>query len=128
MFEATKADNNVVSAREVLFDEETPLPVGRETRDVLCIANAGVKMVKLLMLWTQSERFDVTFSPKVLVFRKGYAGEMHISITPRCSGDQTTTMTLSYVDFHTVKTVMKCVGIDFETETTTMLHYDDVVC
>ena len=58
------------------------LPVGETTRDVVCIGNGGMKTVRLQLLWTQSERFEETFTPKVLVLRKGCAGEMHISITP----------------------------------------------
>ena len=63
------------------FDEGTPLPVGDTPRDVVCVGNGGMKTVKLQVLWTQSEWFEVTFTPKVLVHRKGCAGEMPIPIT-----------------------------------------------
>ena len=82
-------------------------------------------MVKSQLLWTQSERFEVTFTPKVLVLRKGCAGEMHVSNTPKCTTKQATA--LSCVDLTRGKEHTIQIEMIVRTEKT-RLHYNDVVC
>ena len=66
------------------FDDDTPLPVEDESRDVVCVGNVGKWTAKVQLSWAASDVVTLRVEPK-LGLPKGCAGEFTAFVTPHCT-------------------------------------------
>ena len=72
------------------FDDDTPLPV-EESRDVVCVGNVGKWTANVQLSWAASDVVTLRVEPKVLVLKRGCAGEFTVYVTPHCTIDRSAT-------------------------------------
>ena len=120
-------DGVCVNTRSVVFDGS--IPVGAESRALLCVGNAGKGKVKVQFVASTEHSEKVTYraEPAVVTLERGMACEFSVFVTPHCTCTVKDTFGV-VVRRGDGKTVTKRVCVDLETEMTTVLHYNDVVC
>ena len=116
-----------VSTKTVHFDEKLPLDV--EARCLFCVGNSGKRRVKVQMLANQksAEKASIRVEPSAAMFDQVMACEFEVFAAPHCSCHFREEMAV-LTKGGTGRTVSKKVEIAFDTEMTTKLHCDDIVC
>ena len=87
----------------------------------------GKAKVQLVARSQQAEKATYRVKPAIVVLEKGMACEFSVFATPHCTCAVNDALGV-VVHRGDGKTVTKKVGVELETELTTKLHYDDVVC
>ena len=108
---------------------EGTLPVDAETKALLCVGNKGRKHVKVQFIAKDgSDKFALRTEPTTVTLSRGMACEFEVFLSPLCSCtvDDKALLVVREGGASTSTTVP--LGIKAETEVTTKLHYDDVVC
>ena len=120
-------DGIEVSSKAVRFDEK--LPVDVEARELFCVGNAGKRRVKVQLLANQksAEKAGVRVEPAAAMLERGMACEFEVFATPHCSCRFREEMAV-LSKCGTGRTVSKKVAVEFDTEVSSKLHYDDVAC
>ena len=127
-FSATRHSEICVNKTTVVFGDGA-IPVCCESEEFLCIGNRGKRDVKVQLVAKEgSDKFTIRSNPSVMTLRCGFACEFEVFITPLCS---------TVIDDKVMIVVQECGALDSftipvcvkaETEVTTRLHYDDVIC
>ena len=120
--------NKTVMDFQFDFDSFTSIPVEQESRDILCVGNNGRHTAKVQFTWQENEKYSLRVEPKLMVLKRGFAGEFEVFITPHCSCKTEETISIVSVDLQRGQENVSEFRLKVETEQTSKLHYDDVAC
>lgn len=127
-FVSTRQKGVVVNKREIVFDQEA-IPVGVESKELLCVGNKGKRDMKVQFIGKEgNETFTIRTNPTVITLEKGDACEFEINVTPLCSTKIDDKALLVVKQRGVRETANIPIGLKAETELTTKLYYDDIVC
>ena len=117
----------VANKQKVVYDDGA-LPIDVESKALLCVGNKGRKMVKVQFIAKDGvDKFTVRTNPTVVTLEKGTACEFEVYVTPLCS-TAIDDKVLFVVKEFSGKTTNTFIPVQAETELTSKLHYDDIVC
>ena len=126
-FVPTKVKGVMTSTRCVVFDGA--IPVDAESRALLCVGNTGKKRVRVQVVGKDdSEMGAVRVAPGSIILERGMACEFEVFITPLCSCTVDDHVAVVVREGGSAETSSVSIGIKAETEVTTKLHYNDVMC
>ena len=126
-FVPTKVANVVTSTRCVVFDGA--IPVDAESKALLCIGNVGKRRVRVQVVGKDTtDKYTVRVVPGGVLLEKGMACEFEVFVTPLCSCTVDDRVAVVVRESGSAETGSVTVDVKAETEITSRLHYDDVVC
>ncbi|EDR22739.1 protein serine/threonine kinase, putative [Entamoeba dispar SAW760] len=119
-----------VNKKELTFtiDRMTDtIPVGEESRDLLCIGNKKSHTLKVqITTKTNIDKYRIRSDPSLITIDKGKAVEFSIFIQPLCTTTVVDSLVLLGLDMKKGKQYEARIGISFKTELTTRLDYEEL--
>ena len=108
---------------------EGAIPVDVESKELLCVGNKGKKDAKIQFVAKEgNEKFAVRSNPTTVTLARGMACEFEVLLTPLCSCTIDDKVMVVAKEKGVKDAVTASVGVKAETELTTKLHYDDIIC
>ncbi|ELP92662.1 protein serine/threonine kinase, putative [Entamoeba invadens IP1] len=128
-FETINTESGLVSNKKVLdflIDSDGELvPVGVESRDLLCIGNKKTKLLKVqLSTKVGTDKYSIRTDPQIITLKKGRACEFQIFITPYCTCDLHEKIMLIALDMRKAQQYEVPINVHLKTQLTTRLDYD----
>ncbi|GAB1221391.1 hypothetical protein ENUP19_0080G0029 [Entamoeba nuttalli] len=119
----------VINKRNITFDcENVFLPVGSETKDIICVGNNGKNEIKVQFTSKeQNDKFLLRVQPPLVALEGGYACEFEIFIQPLCTCKIEEKLSVIGFDMKEGKEIMETVTVKTETEITTKIDPDELV-
>ncbi|GAB1227985.1 hypothetical protein ENUP19_0367G0018 [Entamoeba nuttalli] len=103
------------------------IPVGEESRDLLCIGNKKSHTLKVqITTKTNIDKYYIRSDPSLITIDKGKAVEFSIFIKPLCTTTIDDSLVLLGLDMKKGKQYESRIGISFKTELTTRLDYEEL--
>ncbi|ELP93769.1 protein serine/threonine kinase, putative [Entamoeba invadens IP1] len=105
------------------------LPVGVESRDVICIGNgyAGTIQLSFLTVDEVDSKYTLRCNPQEMTLKKGEAFEVEVFLTPLCSCFIKEKVQLRIFNIKTNKKVIENITIETSTQVSTKLDYDEIM-
>ncbi|ELP84347.1 protein serine/threonine kinase, putative, partial [Entamoeba invadens IP1] len=127
-------ENIFMNKKELKFDNDlendnqSELPVGVESRDLICVGNFGKQMVKLQFSTTSDcDQYSIRTNPQMIILKSGFACEFEIFITPNCTCNLHEHVVLIVLDIMKNKQKNSDVPVDVVTKLTTKLDYREII-
>ncbi|EDR28439.1 protein serine/threonine kinase, putative [Entamoeba dispar SAW760] len=109
------------------YNEETFIPVGMETRDIICIGNEKCHLLKIqLSTKENTNKFSIRTSPQLVSLKKGKACEFEIFIKPLCTCVIDEYIVISCLDIKRGIKYYSEIKVKCETEITSRLDPDEL--
>ncbi|BFU23647.1 protein kinase domain containing protein [Entamoeba histolytica] len=119
----------LINKKNITFDcENVFLPVGSETKDIICVGNNGKNEIKVQFTSKeQNDKFLLRVQPPLVALEGGYACEFEIFIQPLCTCKIEEKLSVIGFDMKEGKEIIETVTIKTETEMTTKIDPDELV-
>ncbi|EDR25918.1 protein serine/threonine kinase, putative [Entamoeba dispar SAW760] len=121
---------SIVTNKSIIrFDlDNEVLPVGKESRDLVCIGNNGNNKIKIQTTLKESnDKYLLEIQPPLVVLDGGYACEFEIFITPYCTTRIEDKLSILSFDMKEGIETLSSIIIRTETEISTRLDYDELI-
>ncbi|ELP91491.1 protein serine/threonine kinase, putative [Entamoeba invadens IP1] len=123
------SDNIVTNKTQLNFDLDNndPLKVDVETRDLICIGNASKHTKKVqFSVMEGCDFYEIRTVPSLLSLKPGYACEFEIFIKPLCTCSTKENIIITALDITTGVQENEKIRVNIETEQTTKLNYREL--
>ncbi|ELP90856.1 protein serine/threonine kinase, putative [Entamoeba invadens IP1] len=111
----------------VRFNEDYEfIPVGVESKELLCIGNTGKDTIKLQLSIVELERCEIEITPKIVCLKAGEACEFSLAITPLCTCSIQNPIKIIFVDLKTGKEKTVQIKVETQTVITSKLDYSEI--
>ncbi|ELP84088.1 protein kinase, putative, partial [Entamoeba invadens IP1] len=122
----------LVSNKETIIfagddNESSDIPVGQETRELLCVGNKSKNQIKIQFSVIKGcESYNIRTEPTLVILKKGEACEFEIFITPLCSCNIEDKIVCIGLDIHKGIEMVEQISISAKTQMTTRLDYHEL--
>ncbi|ELP91483.1 protein serine/threonine kinase, putative [Entamoeba invadens IP1] len=128
--EMMKISSNLVSNKKKLafdLDNNDPLKVDKETRDLICIGNDSKNNLKVqFSVMEGCDFYEIQTVPSLVSLKPGYACEFEIFIKPLCTCSTKEDVMITSLNLTTGIMENTKIHIELETEQTTKLNYREL--
>ncbi|ELP86331.1 protein serine/threonine kinase, putative, partial [Entamoeba invadens IP1] len=109
------------------LNNDNPIPVDKETRDLICIGNQSKRNMKVQFSVIEGcDSYQIRTVPSIITLKRGEACEFEIFIKPLCSCKIEENVMVTSLDITTGNVVNAKIGIDTTTQQTTKLNYKEL--
>ncbi|EDR27385.1 protein serine/threonine kinase, putative [Entamoeba dispar SAW760] len=119
-------NKNTIKFKEENNNDFTELSVGKEIREILCIANITKKTIKVqLTTKEENDRYLLRINPQIITIPKGKGCEFEVFVTPLCS---CTVEDQIFITSKSIRTQIEqtcTVKLSFKTKLSTRLDYTE---
>ena len=122
--------DNIMTNKIVLsFDlDMEEIPVNEETKDLICIGNKCQNKIKIQFTVREGcEKYQIRTNPKLINLKKGEACEFEVFIIPLCSCQIEDQLIIIALDIKEGKEIQIPIPINFKTQASTHLDYDELI-
>ncbi|ELP91447.1 protein serine/threonine kinase, putative [Entamoeba invadens IP1] len=118
-----------VNKPELRFDlDASMVPVGKESRDLICIGNISKYEMKVQFTVKESkEKYSLRYNPELVALEGGYACEIELFITPHCTCTIEDTISVVSFNMKTGEEIVDQINLKVTTEITTQLDPDELI-
>ncbi|ELP90339.1 protein kinase, putative, partial [Entamoeba invadens IP1] len=128
--EMMKISANLVSNKKKLtfdLDNNDPLKVDKETRDLICIGNNSKNNLKVqFSVMNGCDYYEIRTVPSLVSLKPGFACEFEIFIKPLCTCTTKEDVMITSLNLSTGIIENTKIPIEIETEQTTKLNYREL--
>ncbi|ELP91767.1 protein serine/threonine kinase, putative [Entamoeba invadens IP1] len=128
--EMVKLSTNLVSNKTTLkfdLDDNDPLKVDIETRDLICIGNVSKSNLKVqFSVMEGCDYYEIRSVPPLVTLKPGYACEFEIFIKPLCTCVTKESVAITSLNIATGVIENAKIEMEIETEQTTKLNYREI--
>ncbi|ELP87573.1 protein kinase, putative, partial [Entamoeba invadens IP1] len=130
-FISTSNSDVVLNKTEILFEgdnAENQIPVATESRELICVGNAGKNSIKVqFTLKGSSDKYEIKTEPKIMTIPRGKAIEFEVLLSPLCSCKIDDKMVLSSVNMAKGQTSEVLIPLMGMTVMSTRLDPDELI-
>ena len=114
---------------QLTFDEGEAkyIPVGEETKDIICIGNNNEDMMKVQFTTKENtDRYEIRTNPQIIILKRHEACEFEVYIKPLCTTSMEDTIKLVTINMTNGVETSSDVKISFTTQLSTKLDPDEL--
>ncbi|ELP87898.1 protein serine/threonine kinase, putative [Entamoeba invadens IP1] len=109
-------------------DDSDAIPVGEETRELICFGNTGDSTMKVQITVKEGcVKYQIRSRPNIITLKKGEACEFEIFIRPLCTSNTEDSINLVTLDMKKGKPITSEFRMCVETVISTKLDFDELV-
>ena len=115
---------------QLTFDEGEAkyIPVGEETKDIICIGNNINDMMKVQFTTKENtDRYEIRTNPQIIILKRHEACEFEVYIKPLCTTSMEDTIKLVTINMKKGVETSNDVKISFTTQLSTKLDPDELI-
>ncbi|ELP91786.1 protein serine/threonine kinase, putative [Entamoeba invadens IP1] len=123
-------ENNILTNKQSLTftDISDTLPVGSESRELLCLGNKGKGILKIQMTTRGGcDKYSIRTEPQLVTLKKGEACEFEVFLTPFCTMKLHDEIMIVAMDIEKGEMSSVPISITLTTENSTRLDYDELI-
>ncbi|EKE38509.1 hypothetical protein ENUP19_0229G0029 [Entamoeba nuttalli] len=119
-------NKSIIKFKEENDDDFPELSVGKEIREILCIANSTKETIKVqLTTKEENNRYLLRTNPQIVTIPKGKGCEFDVFVTPLCSCTVEDQMVITSKNIRTKIEQTCTIQISFKTKLSTRLDYTE---
>ena len=114
---------------QLTFDEGEAkyIPVGEETKEIICIGNDNEDMMKVQFTTKENtDRYEIRTNPQIIILKRHEACEFEVYIKPLCTTSMEDTIKLVTINMTNGVETSSDVKISFTTQLSTKLDPDEL--
>ena len=129
-FDTRVGESLYLNKTKLMFDglDAKFIPVGEETKDLICIGNDNSDMTKIQFTTKEdTDRYEIRTNPQIIILKKHEACEFEIFIKPLCTISLEDTIRLVTVNMRKGVETFNEVQISFTTQLSTKLDPNELI-
>ena len=105
---------------------ENEIPVGEETKALLCVGNKSRKNMKVQITSTESTKYSIRIEPNVITLKPGMAVEFSIFVKPKCTCSVSDNISVVGISLNKAKEQIVPVILEFKSKLSKWIDNDDI--